>query len=70
MRASGALPQATVDMAYGQKRTGWRWIETMRASWVVAPGYGGYGLQPKARGLGCVLRRGPQATGGIPQLPS
>ena len=26
-----------------------------------APGYGGYGLRPKARGLVCVLEHGPKA---------
>ena len=29
-----------------------------------------FGRRPYARGLGCVLRRGPQAKGGTPQLPS
>ena len=50
----GALPQATVVMAYGQLRVAWCGF------WGVAPGYGGYGLRPIARGVVWVLGRCPR----------
>ena len=49
-----ALPQATVEMAYGQLRMVWC------ASWGVASGYGGDGLRPSAHGLVRVLGRCPR----------